>query len=100
MPRDISGIKKLWISRKDRVAIVFCASQKTLALGIVLIGILFEHDPSIPNFLFASFHNFSPDNREMWVSSVYLWWCVAHLFISNDLNWLVNVHRYGILLKF
>jgi len=43
----ISGIKKFAIARRDRVPVVFCASQKTLALGIMFIGILFENDPNV-----------------------------------------------------
>jgi len=43
----ISGIKILAIARRDRVPVVFCASQKTLALGITFVGILFENDPNV-----------------------------------------------------
>lgn len=43
----ISGFRFLNFSRKDRIAITYAASQKTLAVGITLIDILYSEDEEV-----------------------------------------------------
>jgi solute carrier family 10 (sodium/bile acid cotransporter), member 7 len=40
-----TALRRLGFSRGDRIAALFCSTQKTVALGIPLITILYEGDP-------------------------------------------------------
>ena len=43
----LSGWSKLRFSNSDRIAIVFCSPQKTMALGIPMVSILFAGHPQL-----------------------------------------------------
>lgn len=48
IPWRLSALPALHCDRGDRVAVLFCASQKTLALGLPLISLLFSDHPGFP----------------------------------------------------
>ena len=43
----LSAWNRLGFTRGDRIAALFCATQKTLALGVPMLSILYGHDPQL-----------------------------------------------------
>jgi sodium/bile acid cotransporter 7 len=43
----LSGLTVFRFTRADRIAALFCSTQKTIALGVPLLSILYEHHPQL-----------------------------------------------------
>ena len=43
----LSGLSVFGFSHADRIAVLFCSTQKTIALGVPLLSILYEHHPQL-----------------------------------------------------
>ena len=43
----LGGIRFLGFSRGDRIAALMCSTQKTIALGVPMLSILYGHHPQL-----------------------------------------------------